>query len=112
MNTRFEIDSQKNQILQEQMTSRDYQLRKCGDFLSRIIQGMLLNINKIINEPLGGAPSEIMSLKNARLPIQDLLQASANRVPTTATVYHINAIQLVDEVDLGKLFKYAMIRNL
>ena len=47
-----------------------------------------------------------MSLKNARLPIQDLLQASANRVPTTATVYHINAIQLVDEVDLGKLFKY------
>ena len=48
-----------------------------------------------------------MSLKNARLPIQDLLQASANRVPTTATVYHINAIQLVDEVDLGKLFKYA-----
>ena len=46
-----------------------------------------------------------MSLKNARLPIQDLLQASANRVPTTATVYHINAIQLVDEVDLGKLFK-------
>ena len=45
-----------------------------------------------------------MSLKNARLPIQDLLQASANRVPTTATVYHINAIQLVDEVDLGKLF--------
>ena len=47
-----------------------------------------------------------MSLKNARLPIQDLLQASANRVPTTATVYHINAIQLVDEVDLGKLSKY------
>ena len=40
LNTRFEIDSQKNQILQEQMTSRDYQLRKCGDFLSRIIQGM------------------------------------------------------------------------
>ena len=39
LNTRFELDSQKNQILQEQMTSRDYQLRKCGDFLSRIIQG-------------------------------------------------------------------------
>ena len=43
LNTRFEIDSQKNQILQEQMTSRDYQLRKCGDFLSRIIQGMFFN---------------------------------------------------------------------
>ena len=43
LNTRFEIDSQKNQILQEQMTSRDYQLRKCGDFLSRIIQGMVFH---------------------------------------------------------------------
>ena len=46
LNTRFELDSQKNQILQEQMTSRDYQLRKCGDFLSRIIQGMFFNEKK------------------------------------------------------------------
>ena len=44
LNARFELDSQKNQILQEQMTSRDYQLRKCGDFLSRIIQGMVTDL--------------------------------------------------------------------
>ena len=51
LNTRFELDSQKNQILQEQMTSRDYQLRKCGDFLSRIIQGMFFDekTDKLIN---------------------------------------------------------------
>ena len=45
LNARFELDSQKNQILQEQMTSRDYQLRKCGDFVSRIIQGIVNHLS-------------------------------------------------------------------
>ena len=62
LNSQFEIDSQKNQVLQEQLHSKDHQLRKCGDFISRIING--------------GAPNEIMALKKARLPIKELLQES------------------------------------
>ena len=76
LNSQFESDSQQNQVLQEQLHSKDYQLRKCGDFISRIIQG--------------GVPNEIMALKKARLPIKELLQSSNTSVPTAATIYQVS----------------------
>lgn len=88
LNTQFEADSQRNQILQEQLHSKDYQLRKCGDFISRIIQG--------------GVPNEIMALKKARLPIKELLATSSTSVPTSASIYQI-AISGRQLIELGTL---------
>ncbi|CAG5094415.1 Oidioi.mRNA.OKI2018_I69.XSR.g13537.t1.cds [Oikopleura dioica] len=88
-----EIDSQYNHDLddckekREVLTSRDRQLRRCGDFISRVVQI--------------GTPNEIIQLQRARNAIDSLLSNSNIDIPSNSTIYHVNHAERLMDIDLG-----------
>ena len=89
LNSRYEHDVQISQEKQETMTAKDRQLRRCGDFISKIVQI--------------GTPDEIICLQQARSSIEDLLVSCNQKIPPTANMYHLNMAERLMDVDLGTI---------
>ena len=89
LNSRYEHDIQTSQEKQENMTAKDRQLRRCGDFISKIVQI--------------GTPDEIICLQRARNAIEELLVSSTTKIPPTANMYHLNNGERLMDIDLGTI---------
>jgi hypothetical protein len=70
------------------MIAKDRQLRRCGDFISKVIQI--------------GTPDEIIGLQKAKPAIKELLQSSSQKIPSTANIYHLQNGERIMDIDLGR----------
>ena len=87
INSQFNHDSENCQEKREVLTCRDRQLRRCGDFIARVVQI--------------GTPSEIIQLQRAKNAIENLLSTSNIEIPSNSTAYHVNQAERLMDIDLG-----------
>ena len=89
LDSRYEHDLQMSHEKQDGMVSKDRQLRRCGDFISKVIQI--------------GTPDEIICLQRAKCAIEELLASSNVKIPPTANIYHLNQGERLLDIDLGTI---------
>jgi hypothetical protein len=87
INSQFNHDSENCQEKRELLSCRDRQLRRCGDFIARVVQI--------------GTPSEIIQLQRAKNAIENLLTTSNIEIPSNSTAYNVNHAERLMDIDLG-----------